>query len=128
MEDNSIPQASQVVQTDPPNQDGGVVTGTFTLTHPIIKGERFRASIGFPQGTTGTISYSVSVMENGTPQTVDPGGQHTEDGTLVSINDSLNNFVNATQLILSVTAVSPSGIDQVVWVNPRVEPANAPPS
>jgi hypothetical protein len=75
--------------------------------------------------SAGTIEYSVTA--NGSSQPVVPLTSHTQDGQLVTIDVSLNRFVNATQLTLSVTAVSPSGVDQVAWNDPRVEPANAPP-
>jgi PASTA domain len=116
---------TQALEAHPPPLTGGYIKGVYTLSPATIGAEQFRADIGFRQGTGGMISYQVvATEENGAQQEV-AKGTHGAGTQLTPVIGDLP--AGTAQVTLVVTALdSAPANDDVIWVNPRIEEANAP--
>jgi hypothetical protein len=117
---------TQALETHPPPLTNGYIKGIYSLSPAEIGGEQFRADIGFRQGTGGMIRYQVIAIDgNGSQQTkVD----RTLDAAANQVAQVIADLPAGTaKVALVVTALdnAPAN-DDVIWVNPRIEEANAP--
>jgi hypothetical protein len=117
---------TQALETHPPPLTNGYIQGVYSLSPAAIGGEQFRAAISFRQGTGGMIRYQVIAIDgNGSQQTkVD----RTLDATASQVAQVIADLpAGTTKVALVVAALdnAPAN-DDVIWVNPRIEEANAP--
>jgi hypothetical protein len=120
--------AIQALETLPPPVPGGTITGLYKLPNATIDQEQFRADIGFRNGTpTGQmIQYQVIAIA-GASTSVVLDGIHSSDPHQV---DSLTKVLPAGTTMIELvvkTLDSTTAQDDIVWVSPRIEEANAPP-
>jgi hypothetical protein len=115
-------QASTALETDPPSHPSASITGVYNIP-ATASGEVFRAEVGFCSGVISgaQMRYAVSVGSSQPPawNTLD-----TSTTQLTPIEVDLP--AGTTQITLDVANASPAAYSDVVWVDPRVEPANAP--
>jgi PASTA domain len=123
LEDGTIPR--EALETVPPPLTNGVISGVYKLPNPIIAGEQFRAEIGFRQGTGGQIEFQVIATEaDGSAQAMYTG-VHNAGTPLADVAVALD--AGTTQITLRVQALgSTPSKDDVIWVDPCIEEANAP--
>jgi hypothetical protein len=120
--------AVEALETLPPPVPGGTITGLYKLADATIDQEQFRADIGFRAGTpTGQmIQYQVIAIAGGSTSVV-LDGTHSSDSHQV---DSLTKLLPAGTTMIELvvkTLDSTTAQDNIVWVSPRIEEANAPP-
>jgi hypothetical protein len=127
LEDGSTAPATSL-ETIPPDVMGFALRGAFTLQHPIIAGQVFRAFIGFPQGTTaGKIRYQIITTDAAQNDHIIGRGIHEAGtGQLTPVEVPLTKYAGATNIALRVVAIDSPSQDDVVWVDPRIEEWNAP--
>lgn len=117
---------TQALETHPPPLMNGYIKGIYSLSTAAIGGEQFRADIGFRQGTGGMIRYRVIAIDgNGSLQTK---ADHTLGAAVNQVAQVIADLPAGTaKVALVVTALdnAPAN-DDVMWVNPRIEEANAP--
>jgi hypothetical protein len=112
-----------LLETHPQFVDGGAVWGDYQLDVPLIRGDHFRASVGFLDGAGESVRFEVVALggpagSGRTLETVDD----SDDGQLRKIDVDLTPVRGATTLRLLVTALNPAaGRDWAVWVKPRIE-------
>ena len=113
-------KASTALETDPPGRRSASITGVYTLS-PTAAGEVFRADVGFCQGVAAGAQMQYQVVVGSQSSTgPDSCCQHQQ---LTPVEVDLP--AGTTQITLRVsTPRGPNG--DVVWVNPRIEAANAP--
>ena len=116
---------TQALETHPPPVLDGYIKGVYTLPSSAIAMEQFRADISFRQGTGGMIRYQVIAIDgNGSQQTET---DHTLDTASPVTPVTADIPAGTAKVALIVTALDNAAPnDDVIWVNPRIEEANAP--
>jgi hypothetical protein len=116
-------QASAALETDPPSHPFASITGVYTIP-ATASGEVFRAEIGFCSGVTSgaQMRYAVSVGPSQSP----PAWKTLDTSTSQLTPIEMDLPAGTTQITLSIANASPATYGDVVWVDPRVEAANAP--
>jgi PASTA domain len=123
LEDGTVPR--EALETVPPPLKNGIISGLYTLSNTVIAGEEFRADIGFRQGTGGQIEFQIIATEANGSDRVIYTGVHYAGTPLADVAVPLD--AGTTQLTLSVQALDlRQSRDDVIWVDPRIEEANAP--
>ncbi len=122
LEDGS--QTDRVLETHPQWISNGHIWGDYNLPEPIRAGDRFRAMVGFLQGSAGEAEFVVEAFGGTLPMSVvtkvsDKG----YDKALRTIDADLTPMAGATTIRLIVEAGPSFGQDWAVWINPRLERA-----
>jgi hypothetical protein len=125
LEDGTV--ANQALETLPPPLTNGTITGLYTLPNATISEEQFRADIGFPQGTpTGQmIAYQVIAIAGGSAEVVSSATHGSGTNQVPSIAAVLPTGTTAVKLVVTALDSTPAH-DDIVWVGPQIEEANAP--
>ena len=126
LEDGTIAPAASV-ETIPPDLVNTAIRGTFTLKQPIIAGQHFRTLVGFLKGTGGSIQYQVIVTDaDGTEHIVESQIHNANTHQLAAVDVDLSSYAGDREIALRVMALGSPSLDDIVWVNPRIEEWNAP--
>lgn len=117
---------TQALETHPPPLTNGYIKGVYSLSPSAIGGEQFRADIGFRKGTGGMIRYQVIAMDrSGSQQTKVDRTLDAAAGQVAQVIADLPAGTAKVALVVTALDSTPAN-DDVVWVNPRIEEANAP--
>ena len=118
---------TQALETHPPPLTNGYIAGVYSLSPNAINGEQFRTDIGFRQGTGGSIQYQVIAIDgNGSQHTMTSGTHGAGTNQLTPVTANLPAGTAKIALVVTALDNTPTN-DDVIWVNPRIEEANAPP-
>ena len=91
-----------------------------------MAGEVFLADIGFRNGTGGMVGYQViEYMSNGQRRVLG-SWTHTAGSQLSSVSVNLPAGGTKIELFVEALDLTPAK-DHFIWVDPRIEAANAPP-
>jgi len=117
---------TQALETHPPPLTNGYIKGVYSLSPAEIGGEQFRADIGFRQGTGGMIRYQVIAIDgNGSQQTKVDRNLDAAANQVAQVVADLPAGTSKVALVVTALDNAPAN-DDVIWVNPRIEEANAP--
>lgn len=118
---------TQALETHPPPLTGAYINGIYTLPDAAIGKEQFRAYISFRQGTGGKIRYQVvAIAGNGSQVIKSDDTLDTAANPVTPVTADLP--AGTVKVALKVTALDNTpATDDVIWVNPLIEEANAPP-
>ena len=121
LEDGSTP--ARVLETHPQWVANGHIFGDYVLPRPVQVGDRFKAQVGFLNGATGDVNFSVVVMGGSlsAPATMANMNDSATDGVLRTMDVDLSPAVGGTNLVLVVEAGPSSGQDWAVWLDARLE-------
>ena len=120
LENGSRP--ARVLETHPKWENGGGISGRYTVNVTIRSGDVFKAKIGFLQGAeAGNARWTLGYYEGGT--------YHALQSVTKSYNGSLQDFtvsLNAldgkqVDFVLSVWANGPAAQDWAIWQDARIE-------
>ncbi|MCE7011219.1 PKD domain-containing protein [Kibdelosporangium philippinense] len=121
VEDGSYPA---LLETHPQWVANGFIQGTFTLSRPVIAGDRFRATVGFMSvqgGSAGSGTFIVSIIKGGAATTIATVNDSASDGVMRPINVDLTPHAGATGIRFRFNAGASAGQDWASWVGPRIE-------
>jgi hypothetical protein len=127
LESGGVATSSQALETHPPPLMGGFIKGVYTLKHETISGEQFRADIGFRKGTGARIEYEVIATEADGSQSVLVKKEHDAGSSLTRVEKDLPSRTTNITLVVTALDLTPAS-DDVIWVDPRIEEANASPA
>ncbi len=116
-------QASEALETDPPVHPSAYITGVYHIP-ATATGEVFRAEVGFCSGVTSGAQMRYAVFVGSSQQPAWSKTLDTSTSQLTPIEVDLP--AGTTQITLDVANASPAAYGDFVWVDPRIEAANAP--
>jgi hypothetical protein len=118
-------QVSRALETHPQWIPNGNIWGDYHLPNPIKSGDRFRATVGFLQGSAGEVKFTVQALGGALPTSeIAKVSDKGYDKELRAIDADLSPVAGATTIRLIVEADPNPGQDWAVWINPRIEYAS----
>ncbi|HST81677.1 MAG TPA: PASTA domain-containing protein [Kineosporiaceae bacterium] len=112
-----------VLETHPQWIPDGVIEGSYALRSPVIRGDHFRAKVGFIAGAAGSVRFDILVdggdaCDGTVVHSIDDSGP---DRVVRAIDVDLSACEGATSLRLRATTIGSGGQQWAVWLDPRVE-------
>ena len=121
--------ASTALETDPPSQANGGITGAYTFA-PTATEEVFRAAVGFCSGVASGAQMEYAVFAGSAPDAAASGTLDASTGQMAEIQVLLP--AGTTKIMLEVRSDPTATYGDVVWVNPRIDglgaASSSPPS